>query len=578
MTAPPTPAALPPTARQGARIIWQAFLGYRIALRALMRRAQQRFEHSDWRGLQADAVERLGVREVYLHSALQHLDPYVGQGPHRRALWRHIKHAFAEISHSQPAGETARTFFTSISRRVFGTVGIDPPIEFQGADLAAEPPEDFTAICTTYSAPTLPALARACLEHAGLTIPFEDLARDAARVAAALAEEQARTWEDAPIEAVDMLRSVFYRGQAAYLVGRVRNSHRLMPLVIVLRNHAGRVATDAVLLTEDEVSIIFSFTRSYFHVDLEQPQTTVCFLKTLMPWKRLAELYISLGYYRHGKAELYWDLLQHLERASDVFVPAPGDRGMVMIVFTLPTYDLVFKVIRDHFAYPKTTTRQDVLDKYDLVFKHDRAGRLVDAQEFRQLTFERARFAPELLAELTQSGARSVQVTEAEVVLKHVYVERRMKPLNLYLREMPPDLAREAVLDYGQAIKDLAAMNIFPGDLLLKNFGVTRHKRVIFYDYDELCLVTDCQFRDLPPPRDDEDELRAEPWYYVGDKDIFPEEFLTFLGLQGDLRTAFLAAHGDLLKPDFWRKMQARHRAGEVLEILPYAAGRRLGA
>src|SRR6185503_2509662 len=112
-----------------------------------------------------------------------------------------------------------------------------------------------------------------------------------------------------------------------------------------------------------------------------------------------------------------------------------------------------------------------------------------------------------------------------------LYTERRMTPLNLYLREVDSRHAQDAIVDYGEAIKDLARTNIFPGDMLLKNFGVTRHRRVIFYDYDELCLLTTCHFRDLPAARDDLEETGAEPWYYVGPHDIFPEEFLTFLGL-----------------------------------------------
>ncbi|MDW8327102.1 MAG: bifunctional isocitrate dehydrogenase kinase/phosphatase [Anaerolineales bacterium] len=575
---------LPPTisglAQECARVIWQSFGGYRAALRGLMRRAQQRFEQQDWHGLHADAVERLNVREIHIQGALQYLRPLIGERFRNRNLWRYVKHAYAELCRDHPAAEIAKTYFTSVTRRVFDTVGIDVPIEFQGADLEAPPTcaagDQLPYVTYTAESPT--ALARACLQHTRFRIPYEDLERDAGLIANVLERERQREdWGGHAFEAADLLRPVFYREQAAYLVGRLRGGGRVMPLLIVLRNRGGRVAADAVLLTEDEISIVFSYTRSYFHVDLERPRQIVEFLKSLMPWKRLAELYISLGYNRHGKAELYWDLLQHLERSDDRFVIAPGDRGMVMVVFTLPSYDIVFKVIRDHFAPPKTTTRRDVLAKYDLVFRHDRAGRLVDAQEFRHLTFERERFAPDLLAELA-TATESVDFTDRDVVLKHVYVERRVKPLNLYLREASPEEARDAVLDYGQAIKDLAATNIFPGDLLLKNFGVTRHKRVIFYDYDELTMLTDCNFRDLPSPSSHDDEMSAEPWYYVGEKDIFPEEFGNFLGLTGELRRAFLEAHGDLLTPRFWREMQARHRAGEILEIPPYRADRRLNA
>jgi isocitrate dehydrogenase kinase/phosphatase len=249
---------------------------------------------------------------------------------------------------------------------------------------------------------------------------------------------------------------------------------------------------------------------------------------------------------------------------------------MVMIVFTLPTFDVVFKVIRDTFAYPKTTTRREVMEKYRLVSLHDRAGRLADVQEFEHLTFARDRFSEAILAELASEAAATVTVGADIVHFKHLYTERRMVPLNLYLLEAETLAACEAAVEYGQAVKDLAATNIFPGDMLLKNFGVTRHRRVIFYDYDELCLVTDCTFREMPPPRDADEEFASEPWFYVGPHDIFPEEFLRFMGLAGAPRAAFLQAHSDLLTAQYWRTMQARHRAGEVMDIIPYGLHSRL--
>ena len=340
-----------------------------------------------------------------------------------------------------------------------------------------------------------------------------------------------------------MIPAVFYRNQGAYLVGRIRSGDQVMPLTLALHHEAGGIVVDAVLLTADEVSIIFSFTRSYFHVEVHRPRDLVMFLKSIMPRKPIAELYIAIGYNKHGKTELYRDLMRHIDRSTDTFEIAPGDRGMVMCVFTLPSFDVVFKVIRDRFAYPKTSSRRDVMERYQLVFKHDRAGRLADVQEFEHLAFARDRFSADLLDELAGEAAETVPIGSRIVEIKHVYVERRMTPLNLFIREAQLSDARKAIIDYGQAVRDLAATNIFPGDMLLKNFGVTRHGRVVFYDYDELCLVTDCQFRELPAAADESDEFGAEPWFYVGPSDIFPEEFINFMGLGGELRATFLKAH-----------------------------------
>jgi isocitrate dehydrogenase kinase/phosphatase len=290
----------------------------------------------------------------------------------------------------------------------------------------------------------------------------------------------------------------------------------------------------------------------------------------------MSELYTSLGFDRHGKTELYRSILRHLAATDDRFEIAAGQRGMVMCVFTLPRFDVVFKVIRDRFDPPKTVTHAEVREKYRLVFRHDRAGRLVDAQSFEHLEFARSRFAPALLQELLERAGETVRVEGERVIIRHLYTERRLRPLDLYLREAEPEAARDAVIDYGQVLRDLAATDIFPGDMLLKNFGVSRHGRLIFYDYDELVLLSECRFRELPQSSDDEDGMAGEPWYYVGERDIFPEEFRTFLGLQGELLQTFLAHHAELLGVSFWHRMQELHAQGEVLDIYPYRATRRL--
>ena len=331
-----------------------------------------------------------------------------------------------------------------------------------------------------------------------------------------------------------------------------------------------------MLTGEVDIAILFSFTRSYFRVDAARPYELVGFLKTLMPRKRLAEIYTAIGYNKHGKTEFYRDFLRHLQASEDQFEKAEGARGMVMVVFTLPSYDVVFKLIKDRFDYPKDSSRSEVMRKYRLVFEHDRAGRLVEAYEFEHLRIPRDRFRPELLEELQRCAADSVSIEDDNVVIQHVYVERRVRPLNLHLAETDEPAARAAVIDYGQAIKDLAATNIFPGDIFPKNFGVTRHGRVVFYDYDELCWVTDCDFRELPEPTSYEEEFAAEPWFSVHANDIFPEEFPRFLGLRPDLLETLVDYHGDLFQAVAWRRVQTALRAGNILDIFPYGADKRL--
>ncbi len=399
---------------------------------------------------------------------------------------------------------------------------------------------------------------------------YRDFDHSVRRVADEVKASLEAEGERRSIETLEVIKEVFYQMTRAYLVGRVGGRGWAMPFVIALRNTDRGVLVDAVMLDEGTVSVLFSFTRSYFHVDLAHVGEGVQFLKEILPRKPVSELFTVLGRAKQGKTERYRELFRHLQHSDDRFVPAPGERGLVMVCFTLPSFDVVFKVIRDHFPVQKNIAREDVLGKYEMVFKRDRAGRLVDAQEFKRLKFPKKRFAPELLVELLTSTAGTVHDEGEDLVIDHLYIERRMTPLNLYIRTATRDQAEQAVLDYGQAIRDLAVTNIFPGDLLLKNFGVTRHNRVIFYDYDELCLVTDCRFREIPQAEHDEDETRAEAWYYVADNDVFPETFMNFLGFDAHLKRVFYESHGEILTAEWWRGIQHRLRDGELLEVLPY--------
>lgn len=558
-------------AQECARHIVEAFASYNAEFRAITRRAPLRFDMRDFRAGQQDAIERIRLYDRCVNATIEQLRVRLGALALDRPLWRRIRGLFAERITELADPEFNKTLFSSITRRLFGTVGVAPDIEFVATDL-----DPLAAIHSSVGMNTY-------LNHGSLSLLFEDLLGDVrfrspwrdldASIAHVTAEVHAHLrarGERAAVERVEVIRPVFYQVSRAYIVGRIVGRGLLLPLVIALKNTDSGVLVDAVMLAEDDVSIVFSFTRSYFHADLERVAEAVVFLKSILPHKPVSELFTVLGRARQGKTERYRELMQHLEHTADLFAHAPGERGLVMVCFTLPSFEVVFKVIRDHFAYPKTVLREEVLAKYQMVFIHDRAGRLVDAQEFRRLRFPRARFSAELLEELRREAAQTVHEEGADLVFDHMYIERRLTPLNLFLRGAPAEAAERVVLDYGQCIRDLAYTNIFPGDLLLKNFGVTRRGRVIFYDYDELCRVTDCNFRELPQAESDEDEMRAEPWFYVADNDVFPETFLRFLSLSDEQRQALLRLHGEIVTASFWRSVQQRLAEGEVLEVLPY--------
>ncbi|MEZ5562730.1 MAG: bifunctional isocitrate dehydrogenase kinase/phosphatase [Gammaproteobacteria bacterium] len=553
---------------RAAKAIFAAFEDYNDGFRGITRRAQRRFEAREWQLGQRDAVERIELYDHRVERCLAGLVGTLGRHIAEEATWNAARAEFARLTAECPDRQFHHTFFNSLTRKVFATIGVNPAVEFVAE--AGEPLRD--------AAPVVRISLQDGLEQ-GLAsllagLPWAAQLHDAARAARFISAEissvlAVRGLAPEPAR-LEVLEPVFYRATRAYVVGRIGGEGWTFPLVIAFAHPESGIVADTVMISDYELRPLFGFSRSYFHADLAVVEPVVRWLCSIMPGKPVDELYTVLGRAKQGKTERYRSLFRHLAASADPFVHAEGVPGMVMVVFTLNSSELVFKVIRDRFAYPKTSSREEVMEKYRFVFRHDRVGRLVDAQEFRRLRFPRARFAPALLEELLESAANTCRLDGDDLIIDLCYLERRLKPLDVYLREAEPAAARRAIRDYGQAIRDLALSNVFPGDLLLKNFGVSRHGRVIFYDYDELCLVTECRFRDLPAARDHDEEMRAEPWFYVGPEDVFPAQFLEFLGLRGELRDEFLKYHAALLDPDYWRRLKAAHAAEEHLEVVPY--------
>jgi len=558
--------------------IRNGFADYNDRFRAVTRRAKQRFEARDFISAQMDNVERMDLYDICVRATTSRLERLLRERVRERALWVDIRDSFAELIAPLLDQELNKTFYNTLTRRFFGTSGVDAQIEFVALDI--EPTDRITHPVERHSYAVWGQLPRVCqrmLEDYAFEVPYAHQSLCALRIAETLTGRLLE-WggTDAananPIRAIELLDTVFYRERRAYLVGRIFGAERIAPLVIALVNEDAGLRVDAVLTERAHVAQVFGYTRSYFQADLPTVGDAVVFLRTLLPFKPIDELYTALGRAKQGKTERYRHFFRHLAAHRDEqFVHADGERGMVMAVFTLPSYPLVFKLIRDKFAFPKESVRAEVMQKYTLVFRHDRCGRLVDAQEFRFLRFPRNQFAPALLDELLASCSETVKIDGDDLVVAHCYVERRVRPLNLYVREAEPDAGIRAVVDYGQAIRDLASSNIFPGDLLFKNFGVTGTGRAIFYDYDELCLVSECRFRELP-----EDDDRGES-FYVGPFDVFPEQFPRFLGMDAAQRAALLEAHGDIFSVRWWRELQERLARGLVADLPPYPPQVRVG-
>lgn len=550
--------------------------------RYIAQQAKARFERGDWHGIRKLARDRIEFYDTRVREAVHKIrtDFGLGASGHQLVddrLWQNVKREYVRLlaGHFQP--ELAETFFNSVCCKILHRsyfhndfIFVRPAVST--GYLESEP----TSYRVYYPlAEGWREAARRMIVDLGLACPYVDIERDLGLIGQVVHEHLGSGFQPASDCQIQVLRSLFFRNKGAYLIGRFVNDGELLPFAVpILRNSRGRLYLDAILLGTEQIEPLFNFARAYFMADMPVPSAYVQFLSTLMPTKPESELYTMLGFHKQGKTIFYRDLLHHLKHSHDHFVIAPGIKGLVMLVFTLPSFPYVFKVIRDR-RY-KEVSAEFIRSQYQLVKAHDRVGRMADTWEYSGVPFPKNRLDPHLLAELRKYIPSLLEDEGDSVLIRHLYIERRMVPLNIYLENADPERLEEAIIEYGDAIKDMVAANIFPGDMLYKNFGVTRHGRVVFYDYDEVAYLTDCHFRRIPPPRTPEDEMAAEPWYAVGPHDVFPEEFGTFLLGNPDIRAAFMRHHAELLEPEYWQVRQKRIREGRLDNVFPYADELRL--
>jgi len=563
-------------------------------------RAKHRFETADWHGQQRAQRERIEFYDLRVREASMRLEREFKAGEQPMDIWHQVKLHYIGllVDHHQP--ELAETFFNSVTTKILHRSYFQNDFIFIRPAVSTEYIEnDETEKRPTYRSyyPTvdnLPEVLIQMVRDFDLRREFLDLPGDVALVAQAMQG----VLGDAKLRAnyqIQVLSSLFFRNKGAYIVGKVINGYNEFPFALPVLYTAGetRLAIDAILFGQDDLLMLFSYARAYFMVDMEIPSAYVQFLRSMMPLKPRNELYNALGLAKQGKTLFYRDFIYHQRHSTDQFRIAPGIKGMVMLVFDLPSFPYVFKVIKDFYPPPKETSREQIKGKYLLVKQHDRVGRMADTLEYSEVGFPRARFTDELIAEIEKFAPSQLEISdrdgngELEVVLKHVYIERRMIPLNIFLQEAfdaggaePANTSpaaqqaraqlEHAVVEYGNALKDLVAANIFPGDMLWKNFGITRHGKVVFYDYDEIEYITECNFRRVPQARTEEEEMSGEVWYTVGPKDVFPETFGPFLLGNGAVKDVFMKHHADLLDVAFWQSHKERIQAGYVYDVFPY--------
>ncbi|HDR9008913.1 isocitrate dehydrogenase [Burkholderia vietnamiensis] len=548
---------------------------YRIFREAAVE-AKTLYERGDWHGLQRLARERITSYDERVKECVELLEDEYDAENIDDEVWQQIKLHYIGLltSHRQP--ECAETFFNSVCCKILHRSYFNNDFIFVRPAISTEYLEnDEPAAKPTYRAyypgtDGLAATLERIVTNFQLEPPFEDLTRDIGCVMQAIDDEFGQ-FDAAPNFQIHVLSSLFFRNKSAYIIGRIINADRVLPFAMPIRHvRAGVLAVDTVLLRRELLQVIFSFSHSYFLVDMGVPSAYVDFLCTIMPGKPKAEIYTSVGLQKQGKNLFYRDLLHHLSHSSDRFIIAPGIKGLVMLVFTLPSFPYVFKIIKDHFPPPKETTRAQIMEKYQLVKRHDRLGRMADTLEYSSVALPVSRLDHALVRELEKEVPSLLEYEDDNLVIEHLYIERRMTPLNLYLQNGSDADIEHGVKEYGNAVKELMKANIFPGDMLYKNFGVTRHGRVVFYDYDEIEYLTDCNVRRVPPPRNEEDELSGEPWYTVGPHDIFPETYGPFLLGDPRVRTVFMKHHADFFDPALWQASKDKLLQGELPDFYPY--------
>ena len=556
--------------------------------------AKRCFEEKEWEKIENDSKLRLNfydeqvdvfcknlsseLKKQTLYGAKAEFNETQKMDKFNSDFWKNTKHVYIELitSHKQP--ELAETFYNSVFCRIFSRsfynnqyIFTKPCVSLNYIDMD-EPVIDSYFVDDGQLKETLTSV----LNNYKFSCKFGNLDQDIERLQEQLIKQMPRLQSE--VFELQFISTPFIRGKCAYIVGKiVTQLHSDVPVLIALLNDENKgLYVDSLLTDIGSISIIFSFSRSYFFITTDYPSAIVEYLKELLPGKTRAVLYSAIGLHKQGKTLLYRHFLKYSKITSEKLIIAPGIKGMVMSVFTFPMYPYVFKVINDQFAPPKMGTKEMVKDRYYFVKNHVRIGRLADTWEFSNVAFPLKDIDDALLKELEKKASSNIEIENDLLIIKHMYIENKMTPLNMYLETANKKQQNHIINDYGKAIDELINSNIFPGDMLTKNFGVTRQNRVVFYDYDEITLMSTPIFKKIPEAKTYEQEMASEPWYYVGQNDVFPEEFKYFMLPNPYMKEVFNKKYKKLLDADYWVSIQEKIKQNGVMDYYPYGSEKRM--
>ncbi|MEI8668966.1 bifunctional isocitrate dehydrogenase kinase/phosphatase [Pseudoalteromonas sp. B131b] len=542
--------------------------------------AQSRFEQRQYHSVQSAMRERLQVYEREVKNVSEAVRVIAYAELTCPQTWQLAKNIYGDMVQNHENKPIAHTFFNSTFGAIWDYKKIRTVHLFVLKAKYRSEPRSYESLVSRVSLHNgFNNAVKTLITNQVFRVPFSNLERDVAILQSTLmqgAKQQCKqvyeliNLNDGYIEYAN---SLFFRNKACYLIGRcIAKNGDNMPFAIAILNTDEGLKLDAVMMGADQLSLLFGFARTYFMVDTDKPARYVDYLSVLMPHKQRFELFNAIGFIKHAKTEFYRYKVDTTKNspANFKYVTAPGTPGMVMLVFTIEGLDYVYKVIKDKFSAPKTATKAQVKEKYNFVKQADRVGRLVDTHEFRYLAFDLSRFSDELLEQMKSQIGSSIVISGKALILKHVYVERKMTPLNLYINQCDNKTLESVMHDYGKAIKELAGANIFPGDMLMKNFGVTRWGRVVFYDFDEICPLTDCNFRDVPHTQNALEELSSNSYFDIAENDIFPSQFKVFFSANDIAFNYFNNEHSNLFLATFWQSCQQQVHNGFLPDVYPY--------
>ena len=520
------------------------------------RSSKQRFQSLQWHEQRLAMQQRMALHENSIDRTVASLKK---NNNFNNTNWKEVSRLFVTVYRDHLWYPIAISYYNSVLRQAYSSSAAPFTIALPSLSTYSQLP-------TVYSVKEdIRTAILQALKELDFNVPFLNVFNDVKQIVDLISRSI-----EGKIESLELNKNLFYRNKHAYAIGSVTSKGCKHPLALAMVNTEHGVSLKAVLLSEEEIKNIFAFSRSYFLIDSESPVGTLNFLMTTLPSKPKAQLLINMGFQELGKECLLQQLSIEIHTSDHKFDFAPGIPGMVMIVFYHPNSNYVFKVVRNNIKPPKNTSEKEVIEKYRFVAQHDRAGRMADVQHFKNLALPADTFSEKLKTDLLSEAADSVQLVNGHLVFSNLFIERKLVPLNLFILDHSQNENKEAILDYGNSIKEMVMTNIFPGDLLMKNFGVTDEGKVVFYDYDEVVALSDCRFKRLRKPTYDEEVFELEYAEPVLDGDVFPEELVKFLVPQGELRDCFLAKHSELFTVEFWDYWKEFHLRGAFIDLQPY--------